>query len=467
LNIIKYFYIIFLVWCASCTPHNLIFDNQGSWFLVRKINNLIADSGLEANMSIKIVALETGRTLYGLNSKKLLMPASNNKLYTCGAALQILGSDYQFKTSIVQQNNNLFIKGGGDPNLSIEQLDSLARIIGEKITFIDTLFVDANMFDTLNYGNGWMWDEGSNRYSAPISALNINSNCIDFIVKPGQTGENAFTEIYPKTSYINIKNISKTVQDTNNFKKLRIDRDWSGRTNYFTISGEILDTASIDTFQRNIFDPVKYVGTVFKEQLENYNVQVNQIIKGHIYSENSIELALHNSITLKDLINNLMHESDNLAAESIIKTIGKSDSVAGNWKDGLRLTKKYLFDFTGLDTSDLRIVDGSGMSRYNLTSSEHITDFLSSIYFSKNKDLFLSSLPNGGSSKSTIEKRMEHLGSNIKAKTGHLSGVSNLSGFIFSEKNGTIAFSILMNGFIGSPKAYHRLQEAIIQQFYL
>ena len=108
--------LLFLIWCISCSPPEAIYDNSGSFTLKKNINELISSSGLDANMGIKIVSLETGKTLYSLNSKKLLMPASNNKLYTCAVALEKLGPDYRFKTSIYQYGKNLILKGGGDPD---------------------------------------------------------------------------------------------------------------------------------------------------------------------------------------------------------------------------------------------------------------------------------------------------------------------------------------------------------------
>ena len=179
MQIIKQFYIFFLIWCISCAPREALFHNSGPPLLVRKINNLIVNSGLDANIGIKIVALQSGQTLYALDSQKLLMPASNNKLYTCASALEKLGSDYRFKTFLLRNGNNLILKGGGDPDLTINQLDSLARITAKKINLVDTLFVDESFLDSLHYGQGWMWDEGAWWYAAPISAMSLNDNCID------------------------------------------------------------------------------------------------------------------------------------------------------------------------------------------------------------------------------------------------------------------------------------------------
>ena len=101
--------LLFLIWCISCSPPKTIYDNSGSFTIKKNINELISLSGLDASMGIKIVSLETGKTLYSLNSKKLLMPASNIKLYTCAAALEELGSDYRFKTLVHQNGNHLIL----------------------------------------------------------------------------------------------------------------------------------------------------------------------------------------------------------------------------------------------------------------------------------------------------------------------------------------------------------------------
>ena len=107
-------------------------------------------------MGIKIVSLNDDKTPYAYNSQKLLMPASTNKLYTCAAAS--FKNDYKFQTKILKNNKNVILKGGGDPDLKIEKLDSLAMIVS-KIYQKLILFFDDTMIDSMNYGEGWMWDE--------------------------------------------------------------------------------------------------------------------------------------------------------------------------------------------------------------------------------------------------------------------------------------------------------------------
>ena len=208
----KHFFIAIFIAYQSCAPPRSLLYLEGNPGLKNKINDIIESSEIDLNMGIKIVSLRDNKTLYAYNSQKLLMPASTNKLYTCAAALHYLGNDYRFKTRVLKNNNNLILKGGGDPDLKIDDLDSLAIIVSKSVKKVDTLYVDDSFLDSLNYGEGWMWDEGPWWYAAPISALSVNDNCIDFYIEPGKVGKPARIDYFPETSYIIFENNSITVK---------------------------------------------------------------------------------------------------------------------------------------------------------------------------------------------------------------------------------------------------------------
>ena len=296
----------------SCAPHSSLLTNKGIPSFKGKINKLIAESDLDVSIGIKVISVEDDKTLYELNSNKLFMPASNNKIYTCAAALHYLGRDYIFKTTILKNNNDLVLKGGGDPDFSIEQLDSLAHATAEIVEDVNTLYLDATLLDSIHYGKGWMWDEGSWWYAAPIGALSVNDNCIDFHVKPGMLGQPAIIDHFPKTEYISQSNKTTTVDSNIELKKLKIERDWVGRTNHFLMTGEIAISDSSDTLQRNNHDPALFTGTLFKESLIKYGVKVGQTKKATKFDELET-IAIHNSDPLLSSATNLMNESDNLS----------------------------------------------------------------------------------------------------------------------------------------------------------
>ena len=459
----KHLFIAIIIAFFSCTPPKSLFNLEGTPGLISKINRIIESSGIDLNMGIKIVSLNNNKTLYAYNSQKLLMPASTNKLYTCAAALHYLGDDHRFTTKVLKKKNNLILKGGGDPDLKIDQLDSLAKIVSSYIKNVDTLYVDDTFLDSINYGEGWMWDEGPWWYAAPIGALSVNDNCIDFYIEPGNLGKPAEINYFPKTSHINFENKTVTVNDTINYKKLKIDRDWIASNNNFTVSGEIMDTTKRDTLRRNIYNPSLFTGTIFKKLLDDHGTRVKQLSTKDQNLNNYKEITVHYSDSLIVSAKNLMNESDNLTAELFVKTIGTLDTLPGTWDTGLDSIKSFLAGQVKIDTSQIRLADGSGVSRYTLTNSDQLISLLIWVYNSKYKDNFISTLPGGGWENSTLEKRLAREGGLVRAKTGGLSGARNLAGYIYSQKYGPVAFSILMNGYIGSSSKHRYVQNQIVK----
>ena len=447
---------------SSCTPPKSFYKMEGSINLRNKINKIIENSEIDLNMSIQVISLKDNKVIYDYNSQKLLMPASTNKLYTCAAALHFLEKDHQFGTDVFSDTKNLILKGGGDPDLSIKELDSLALEVSKKYKNIDTLFIDDTFLDSLNYGEGWMWDEGPWWYAAPISALSVNDNCIDFYIKPSPIGEAASIDYYPKTSFIKFKNESITVQDSVQ-KRLKIDRDWVLNKNNFNAYGEIIDTSDVDTLYRNIYDPSTFTGVIFKESLEKYGAIVKTISKKKTSNKSYKKISNHLSKPLIHSATNLMNESDNLTAELFVKSIGALDTLPGTWKVGLDSVKSFLAKEVLIDTSNIRLADASGVSRYNLTSAAQLNSLLKWMYNSEYKDDFISTLPGGGWEKSTLEKRLIDEGDKVRAKTGGLSGVRNLAGYIKSKKYGDVAFSILMNGYTDYSSRYARVHDQIVK----
>ena len=123
--------------------------------------------------------------------------------------------------------------------------------------------------------------------------------------------------------------------------------------------------------------------------------------------------------------------------------------------------KSFLNDSVGIDTTH-KNCRWIGLSRYNLVSASDITQFLEWIFKNQYKKDFISCLPNGGMKKGTMESRLNAADDRIRVKTGGLSGVTNISGYIFSKKYGPIAFSILTSGYVGNSNPFRELQDNII-----
>ena len=486
-NKLYYHQLLVMIFLFSCSKAPTLIHVKGHKKVLDNVTIIIQESGLQTNLGIKVVELESDETIYEWNPLALFNPASNNKLYTCIAALAILDSNQTFSTSVYQDTSALYLVGGGDPHLTLEQLDTMARTISDTIKLhlgrdywflnnrvrmrtidlakkLNYLILDDSMLDGVPYGPGWMWDEGSWWYAAQISALSSNENCVDFYVTPGITGQPVLIKTNPVTDFISITNQSKTVNDTTNFMELKIERDWKKQTNSFTITGNVMDTASTDTFQRNVHDPTLYSGTVFAEMLQTRGINIKHVIKAPL-SPGAIKLAEHKSRPVNHALTEFMKRSENLTAELLVKHIGAVvyDTV-GTWNNGLLAIKSFLHDTVGIDTNTFHLSDGSGVSRYNYSSPEHFIKLLTWAYNDKViRDQFLSTFPIGGWD-GTLDDRMKNEDSTVKiiAKTGTLSGVSCLSGYIFTTRGDPLAFSILMNGYVDEAKPFRNLQDRIV-----
>ena len=451
------FALFFFSSCISLNPINKRLHKKN---LHEFLHSLIEKEKISGNLGIKVVSLVDGSTLFAYNDEILMTPASNIKLFTSAASLHYMKKEHVFETTILKQKNNIILIGGGDPELSLQVIDSLTYLVSKEVKGIDTLFIDGGLFDNFHFGKGWMWDEGSEKYSAPISALSVNNNCIDFEYSPNELGLPAKVKISPNTKFVKIINNSMTVNDTVNFKKLKIDRDWVGGTNDYLITGEILKWSGKDTVKKNIEKPNLFAGTVFRESLESHGLSVNKLQLGKTI-ESKDTILVHQSKPLYILLENMMHDSKNLTSELLLKYMGITDSSVGNWESGIQKVKTYLFEEVNIDTSALRIADGSGLSRYNLLTASQIVKLLTHIHGREDRDLFLNTLPYGNEKDTRLEGRLIEVQNKIYAKTGSLSGVSCLSGYVLSPSKGPMAFSILINGFVGSIRPYRKFQDEI------
>ena len=453
-------YILILIFFISCSHSPIIYNSIGKINLKKKILLIINESKINTNIGIKAISLTSDETLFELNSNSLFNPASNNKLYTGLSALSLLDSNYTFNTNVYYENNKLYLQGGGDPDLSLSSLDSLATIISKMDLKIEQLILDDTRMDSTTYGQGWMWDEGAWWYSAQISALSVNDNCVDFIVTPGLLGKPATIKTIPQSNYFKIINNSRTTNDTSNLIKFQINRDWKNNTNSFTVSGNILSISDKDTLFRNIHDPTQFTGQLFKQMLFKKGKKINSIKKGTVTQEAKL-ITFHKSKPLLPIIENLMVKSDNLTAELLIKTIGfEANKKEGNWKNGLKEVRKFINDSVGIDTANFSIQDGSGVSRYNYGSPSQYIDLLKWAYDNEAiRDQFINTLPNS-TPEGVLNKR--DLPNKVYAKTGSLSGVTTFSGYIFTNNGEIVVFSILMNGFKGNSLPYKKLQDKIV-----
>ena len=433
----------------------------------------------QASVGIKVVSLRSGITLFENEADRLFVPASNTKLLTAVGALKALGSEYRFVTSLFLDKgfavsgdtllSNIYLKGSGDPEFRTEDLESLAAELDRfNIRYIKgDVVADESNFDEVRLGSGWMWDDVQYDYSAQISALTLNRNCVTVTVVPGETADAAVrVSLEPPTSYMTVDVQAVTVPDNlpDSLRiPLRVLRRWRKHSNVIEVTGQYSIAADTLHAIRTVEDPALYTATVLHDLLNKAGIQVTGSVRKDATPSTGIEIAAHQSDPLPSAIAFVLKDSDNLGAELLVKAIGAhTTGTPGTARSGLQAMRKIM-SATSLDTLQYRQVDGSGLSTYNLISPTQITDLLRFAYQDSSlHSPFLDGLPIAGIDGS-LHNRMPYLTAarSHVAKTGTMSGVSCLSGFVNPESYEPLAFSIMMNNYIGSSRAARRAQDEI------
>lgn len=433
--------------------------------LSKELNNYLKRELFDTTLiAIQVDNLSKGKTLFKKNEKLLLHPASNMKLITSAAGLIFLGDNYKFSTKLFYDGKisndtlygNLILVGGCDPDFTTNDFYTfLNEIKNYGIKYIQgNLIGDISFKDEIYWGSGWMWDDDPSSDAPRLSALNLNDNCIFINVNDDEYS------IEPKTNFVKVFHLI----DSNDFI---VDRNWIEGKNEIIIKGK---TKTISSTQINIVNPELYFLTVFSEILDSNDIEISGQKELSNLNIDYTNLIYSFDRELKDVLTNLNKNSDNLSAEMVLFALGeKYLGKPSTFKKGLKIIQ-MLIDSLKLKSSNYRIVDGSGVSHYNLVSVELIMKLLKYMYNQPENifNTFLNSLPISGID-GTLKNRMrnEVTYSKVFAKTGTLSGVSCLSGYMKNQKDEMISFSIFIQNFVGSSKQARDIQDDICRIIYL
>lgn len=327
-----------------------------------------------ALVGVKVVSLDDGKVYYEKNGERRFVPASTLKLLTMGAALDVLGEEYCFKTELKAEgvihggalSGDLYLVGSGDP--SLRGLDLLELVEGLNLREIrGDLILDLSCFEDGPMGPGWMWDEEPGYWSVPTSALNVEHNFV---------------------------------------------------------GGEV------------VHFPEKMAASIVKGLLDRKGILLRGELREGRAPEGAMVLGSHRSEPLKRLIQPVLQDSDNLYSDCIFKAMG------GSWKKGKRAVEEFLRREIELEA--LRIVDGSGLSRYNLVSPSQM---VSALQFLEGNQTFKEALPVGREC-GTLKHRMCGFGGCVAAKTGSMTGVSSLCGYVTAESGERFVVAVMVNGYL-------------------
>ncbi|MCZ2073835.1 MAG: D-alanyl-D-alanine carboxypeptidase/D-alanyl-D-alanine-endopeptidase [Bryobacterales bacterium] len=471
--------------------------------LSARIDVLLKDSPVveRAYWGIQILDLRTGQLLYNRNQDKLFTPASNTKLFSTALALQKLGPDHRFYTRVVSTvpaapdgilRSDLLLMGGGDMTLSARSLpyrpgpvegDPLAplasladQVVAAGVNRIEGDVVgDDTAYVWEPYPDGWTVDDAIWEYGAPASALIVGDNSIRITLQPSaSSGGLAGLLVSPAFEYYVFQNHVETT--AGGTRKISVHRLPASRL--VRLWGTLPSSSRPSVQYLAVDDPALYAAEVFQDLLIRRGVQITgepvarHLLPGEIgdltrgpnprFLASGIELAKRTSPPLIESLRVIDKISQNLQAEVVLREVGRIRRDLGSREAGLAELEAFLSEI-GILPEAYHFEDASGLSRKTLVSPSAVVSLLRHMYHSPQRDAWLGLLPVGGED-GTLEHRYRGTAAagRVRAKTGTISHVSALSGYVDGRRGGQLAFSILANHYDVPAAAVRDLTDKIV-----
>jgi D-alanyl-D-alanine carboxypeptidase/D-alanyl-D-alanine-endopeptidase (penicillin-binding protein 4) len=422
---------------------------------------------------VEIRSLDNGERLYERDAEKLMMPASNLKILTLATAAETLGWDYRYTTTLETAgtiengvlHGDLIVRGSGDPTINARS-GRAAKVIDEWVSALrlagihevdGRIIGNDQAFDDEGLGAGWSWDYLQYYYAAPSGALEYNEDVAAMTVVPGAAAGQPATVTIEAGSGLQV--ISRAVTGPLGSEitvdcKRRLDQS-------------VLDVfGSVPAGGPMVVRPVAVANPTifFVQSLRDGFIARGLAVSGAAVDFDDIAaevagtngagaatrtLVSSSSPPLSEIAVPLMKASDNLYADTLLKTIGAARGGLGTVAAGSKVVHDVLTAWKIPEDSYV-YVDGSGLSRYNYVTPSTVTAVLEHMYRDpKHRDAFTATLPIAGKD-GTIASRMKRTRAegNALGKTGSISNVRSLSGYVRSRDGEMLVYSIIANDFV-------------------
>ena len=434
-----------------------------------------------ATTGIHVVDLESGHDLYALNANKLMIPASTLKLITSAAAIELLGSDYRFKTQVGYTGRiddkilygDLAVIGGGDPALGSEYFQEhyfnpdFLEVWTEKIStegieeVRGDLVLDVSFYDSEKNPPTWIWEDMGNYYGAGVSALTAFDNLFRITFRSPRTAGSPteIISIQPLMEELTFKN--EVLSDDIKYDMAYVFG--SPLDNNRVLRGRIPKNRKTFTIKASVPKPELLLGKKILQALINKGITVTGDLKvKQVRKEDFKPVYIQHSPPLSEITEVLNHESVNLFAEHLVKQIAAE--VRGNVSrnTGIELIKDF-WEMNGIRKDNWFMEDGSGLSHFNAVPPKLFTEVLSYMYKkSSHKKEFVNSLATTGEGTLIYWDRERFSGGTLKVKSGSMTRVRCYAGYLELNSGRTIAFSIMVNHFSGGHAALIREIEELL-----
>lgn len=445
-------------------------------WLATRLSAVMADPRVQrADSGAVVLDAGSGAVLYSRAASRALMPASTTKVVTAAAAMHSLGPTYRFRTEVYRRaslaggtvRGHLYLKGYGDPTTQQSDFRSLAeqvRAAGIR-RFTGSLVVDATYFDATRYNPGWSTGYADDYYAAEVSGLTVapnadlDSGTVILNYAPGQPGARARVTTTPAAAaaYVRIDNRTTTGASTSSstFAARRVQG-----SNTITLSGRVPRGRPVGHTLVTVHRPELYAAAVLRAELTKVGVSVAGATEARaLPATNRHRLARDTSIPLSDLLVPFLKLSNNAHAEALTKAMAvrARPGIPGSWPTGLAVTTSYLRSL-GAPMTGVSLTDGSGLTRRNRLTALALATTLQKIRREPWFGRFYAALPVAGNPGrmvgGTLRSRMTGTAAadNARAKTGSLTGVTALSGYVRGRDGRPYVFAMLSTYSGSSPR---------------
>ncbi|MCA9651447.1 MAG: D-alanyl-D-alanine carboxypeptidase/D-alanyl-D-alanine-endopeptidase [Myxococcales bacterium] len=427
---------------AMAPPPGLIeLDVEG---LAASLNALLQRYEDKASVSVHVRDLETGHVLFDYFGDSPLIPASNQKLVTSAAALDLLGPDYVFDTRVARDGPDLYLAGQGDPMLLVDDLAAIASLTAGHLDVaeLERLYVDDTAFSSRAFGPGYDPEGPGYAYQAPSGALSLSFNTVEVTVYPVAGSSRLGVSVSPPSAHVRVENRARRGGSKN---RVIVRSRAEGDHTVVSVEGSLPRGHGPVVVRRRITDPGLHTAEAFAALLAELTGTEPLPVERRPVPAEAETVVVNESLPLLEILDDGLAYSNNFIAEQVLRTLAwRMTGDPGDWDAGEQILHDYWATLTG--PQPLVVENASGLSRRARLTTHGLVDLIAVAHRSALPEgSLIDALPVAGE-RGTMRSRLRLSGKRVRAKTGTLDGVSGLTGVITSEGGEPlVGFSILTN----------------------
>lgn len=424
--------------------------------LAARLDEIARKISPRAKVGITVRDLDSGRTLYDWQGDAALNPASNHKLLTAAAAVELLGADYRFETRVLVRDDTLYLVGEGDPSLQVRDLKAIVDAVRANVDVgrIARIVIDDSFFSERRFGPGYDPDGPGYSWMAPSGALSLQFNTLEIAVSPRAPGEPADVVVRPACSHVQVRNTARTGRGRG------VDVQTHARDDQTVVhvGGSLPASHPGVRLRRRVSDPGLFTGTTFASLLTATPLPVE---RGRVPADATL-VTTHASAPLPEVLGSALKFSNNFTTEQVLRTLGRRmTGEPGDWRNGGEALRRF-WNAIGQDERVLVFENASGLSRTGRLTARALVDLLQAVTTDEAEAAeIIASMPVAGR-EGTLRGRLKQTAGRVRAKTGTLADASALTGIVAADDgHPRLGFSIIVNGRVGAKKA-RRLQDRMV-----